>query len=206
MAHGRAPEKQGLYDPRFEHDACGVGFVCNIDGRKSHDLVQKGLQVLVNLTHRGAAGSDPDTGDGAGILMQIPHRFFMRECARLGIALPPPGEYGVGMFFLPQDERQRARCEELVAEIVAAEGQTLLGWREVPVDADAIGRTARAALPVIQQVFVLSGPGVAPGDAFERKLFVIRKCIEAQVARESIEGFHVPTFSSRTICYKGLLR
>src|SRR5262249_48544498 len=116
------PERQGLYDPRFEHDACGVGFVCNIDGRASHEIIQRGLQVLVNLTHRGATGADAETGDGAGILMQIPHAFLERECASLGIRLPEPGEYGVGSAFLPQDPSDRARCESTIERVVAEEG------------------------------------------------------------------------------------
>ena len=205
MTHPYMPKRQGLYDPRFEHDACGVGFVCNIDGTKSHDIIQRGLQVLVNLTHRGAAGSDADTGDGAGILMQIPHAFLERECGGLGIRLPDPGEYSVGMVFLPRDAARRARCEEVIEGIVAAEGQTVLGWRDVPVEPDAIGRTAREVRPHIRQIFILSGSGLADSDAFERKLFVIRKRIEIALRREQMVEFHIPSFSARTLCYKGLL-
>jgi glutamate synthase domain-containing protein 2/glutamate synthase domain-containing protein 1/glutamate synthase domain-containing protein 3 len=199
------PKRQGLYDPRFEHDACGVGFVCNIDGRKSHRIIQSGLQVLVNLTHRGAAGSDADTGDGAGILMQIPHAFLERQCERLMIRLPEPGEYGVGMIFLPRDQKQRARCQEIIEAIIVQEGQGVLGWREVPVHPEAIGAKARQVRPHIWQVFVLSGRGFGDPDSFERKLFVIRKCIERALRLEAMPGFHIASLSSRTLCYKGLL-
>jgi glutamate synthase domain-containing protein 2/glutamate synthase domain-containing protein 1/glutamate synthase domain-containing protein 3 len=193
-----------MYDPRFEHDACGIGFVCDISGRSSHEIVQKGLQVLVNLTHRGAAGSDPETGDGAGILMRIPHEFLARECEGLEIALPEPGEYGVGMIFLPRDESARRRCEQIVEQTVTAESQHLLGWRTVPVDPSSIGRTARLAQPVVKQVFTLRGAGIDPL-GFERKLFLIRKIIERAVHQEGIAGFHIASFSARTLVYKGLL-
>src|SRR5713101_3976402 len=135
--------KQGLYDPRFEHDACGVGFVANIKGVKSHDIVQKGLQVLQNLTHRGACGCDPLTGDGAGVLMQVPHEFLAQECRALRIALPDPGTYGVGMVFLPRDVSERNVCEKIIEKVVHEEGQRLLGWRSVPNDPNACGPLAR---------------------------------------------------------------
>ena len=198
------PERQGLYDPRFEHDACGVGFVCNIDGRASHEIIQRGLQVLVNLTHRGATGADAETGDGAGILMQIPHAFLERECASLGIRLPEPGEYGVGSLFLPQDPSERARCESLIERTVAEEGQHFLGWRDVPVHPEHIGDKARNTVPCIRQCFVLRGSGITT-DAFERKLFVIRKRVENALREDGVRGFHVPSLSSRTLVYKGLL-
>jgi glutamate synthase domain-containing protein 2/glutamate synthase domain-containing protein 1/glutamate synthase domain-containing protein 3 len=204
MSDGYPPERQGLYDPRFEHDACGVGFVCNIDGRPSHEIIQRGLQVLVNLTHRGATGADAETGDGAGILMQIPHAFLERECASLGIRLPEPGEYGVGSVFLPQDPGARARCESLLERTVADEGQHFLGWRDVPVHAEQIGESARRILPRIRQCFVLRGSGF-DGAALERKLFVIRKVVENALRTEGIRGFHVPSLSCRTLVYKGLL-
>jgi glutamate synthase domain-containing protein 2/glutamate synthase domain-containing protein 1/glutamate synthase domain-containing protein 3 len=193
-----------LYDPRFEHDACGVGFVCNIDGRPSHEIIQRGLQVLVNLTHRGATGADPETGDGAGILMQIPHAFLERECAGLGIRLPEPGEYGVGVAFLPQDAAQRARCEQALERVTREEGQHFLGWRDVPVHPEHIGETSRKVLPRIRQFFALRGSGL-DGAAFERKLFVIRKRVESMLRNEGVRGFHVPSFSGRTLVYKGLL-
>jgi glutamate synthase domain-containing protein 2/glutamate synthase domain-containing protein 1/glutamate synthase domain-containing protein 3 len=198
------PEKQGLYDPRFEHDACGIGFVCNIDGRKSHETIQRGLQVLVNLTHRGAAGSDAETGDGAGILMQIPHTFLEKECARLHIRLPDSGEYGVGMVFLPQEEKQRSHCEELIEKLVGEEGQHVLGWRDVPLRPEFIGENARKACPRIRQVLVLRGAGF-DADAFERKLYVIRKRLQFLLRDEGVKDCYLPSLSGRTLVYKGLL-
>jgi glutamate synthase domain-containing protein 1 len=143
------PPAQGLYDPRFEHDACGIGFVADISGHKSHDIVLKGVQILINLTHRGACGCDPQTGDGAGILMQIPHAFFQRECSRLGFELPAAGEYGVGMAFLPVDRPERILCEGILERIAGEEGLTVLGWRDTPLNGNAIGRLARATQPSI---------------------------------------------------------
>ncbi|HSM79505.1 MAG TPA: hypothetical protein VLT57_17825, partial [Bryobacteraceae bacterium] len=141
----KLPGEQGLYSPQNEHDACGIGFVVNIAGEPSHEIVLKGLQILINLTHRGACGCDPETGDGAGILIQIPHKFFARECASLGFTLPPPGEYGLGMIFLPVEPAQRLICEGIIERVVREEGLTVLGWRDTPVDVDAIGRVARAS-------------------------------------------------------------
>jgi glutamate synthase domain-containing protein 2/glutamate synthase domain-containing protein 1/glutamate synthase domain-containing protein 3 len=196
-----------MYDPRFEHDACGIGFVASIKGHKSHDIIVKGIQVLINLTHRGACGCDPETGDGAGILIQIPHKFFARECAALGFTLPPPGRYGVGMTFLPVEKHQRLSCEGILERIIREEGLTVLGWRDTPVDGDAIGRVARASQPYIQQIFIGAGPGMDE-DALERKLYVVRKRAEAEVARSSMPNkgdFYLPSLSARTIVYKGLL-
>jgi glutamate synthase domain-containing protein 2/glutamate synthase domain-containing protein 1/glutamate synthase domain-containing protein 3 len=195
-----------MWDPAFEHDACGIGFVANIGGKQSHEIIQRGLQVLVNLTHRGAAGADPETGDGAGILMQIPHRFLREVCTPLAIRLPEPGEYGVGMVFLPRDPAERAAAEALIENAVAEEGQRVLGWRSVPVRPEHIGKTAASVQPVIRQVFILRGAGLDQ-QAFERKLFVIRKRVEYElVIKRSRElDFHFASFSSRTLCYKGLL-
>ncbi|MFQ5514547.1 MAG: glutamate synthase large subunit [Myxococcota bacterium] len=204
MAHPQMPARQGLYDPRFEHDACGIGFVCNIDGRKSHETIQRGLQVLVNLTHRGAAGSDPETGDGAGILMQLPHGFLEKECAALRIHLPEPGEYGVGMVFLPRPEAERRELEQLLERTIEEEGQHVLGWRDVPVQPEAIGENARRARPAIRQVFVLRGSGLDP-DAFERKLFVIRKRVERRLRDGDGRSCYIASLSARTLVYKGLL-
>jgi glutamate synthase domain-containing protein 2/glutamate synthase domain-containing protein 1/glutamate synthase domain-containing protein 3 len=201
------PEAQGLYDPRNERDACGIGFVANIHGQRSHDVIVKGIQVLVNLTHRGACGCDPETGDGAGVLIQIPHRFFARECARLGFTLPPAGEYGVGMTFLPVEPHLRLQCEGIVERIVKEEGLTVLGWRDTPIDGSAIGRVARVSQPYIQQVFVGRAKGMTP-DQLERKLYLIRKRAEAEAAAAdgpAKEFFYIPSFSARTIVYKGLL-
>jgi glutamate synthase domain-containing protein 2/glutamate synthase domain-containing protein 1/glutamate synthase domain-containing protein 3 len=201
------PVEQGLYSPQNEHDACGIGFVVNIKGERSHDIIQKGLQILVNLTHRGACGCDPDTGDGAGILIQIPHKFFARECAKLGFTLPPPGLYGVGMCFLPVERQQRLLCEGIIERIATEEGLIPLGWRDTPINADAIGRIARASQPYIEQIFIRGSAGMSQ-DELERRLFVIRKRAEAEVAASSIQEkhfFYLPSLSSRTIVYKGLL-
>jgi len=201
------PGKQGLYDPANEHDACGIGFVVNIKGEKSHDIILKGIQVLINLTHRGACGCDPTTGDGAGILIQIPHEFFFRECAKLGFTLPPAGAYGVGMVFLPVEPQHRLLVEGVVERIAREEGLTVLGWRDTPVKANAIGRIARASQPYIEQVFIRGSFGMN-SDELERKLFIVRKRAEAEVAASDIYDksfFYIPSLSSRTIVYKGLL-
>ena len=205
--NNRFPVEQGLYNPQNEHDACGIGFVVNIKGQQSHDIILKGLQILVNLTHRGASGSDPETGDGAGILIQIPHKFFARECAKLGFTLPPPGAYGVGMTFLPVEPQQRLLAEGILERIAAEEGLTVLGWRDTPVDVDTIGRVARASQPYIEQIFIRGGLGMSQ-DELERKLFVVRKRAEIEVANSQIQDkhfFYIPSLSTRTIVYKGLL-
>src|SRR5512133_2915053 len=201
------PPQQGLYDPRPERDACGIGFVANINGRKSHDIIEKGIQVLINLTHRGACGCDPETGDGAGVLIQIPHKFFARECAKLGFTLPPAGEYGVGMTFLPVEPHARLLAEGIVERIVREEGLRMLGWRDTPIDGEKIGRVARVSQPYIQQIFVARGKGMNE-DEVERKLYIVRKRAEAEIAKSDIPGkdfFYVPSLSARTIIYKGLL-
>ena len=201
------PPAQGLYDPRFEHDACGIGFVSHISGRKSHDIITKGIQVLINLTHRGACGCDPETGDGAGVLIQIPHKFFARECAKLGFTLPPAGEYGVGMVFLPVEPRPRLECEGILERIIHEEGLTVLGWRDTPIEGSAIGRVARVSQPYIEQIFVSRAKGMTE-DQLERKLYVVRKRAEAEIAASDIDDkdfFYIPSLSGRTIIYKGLL-
>ena len=160
------PPAQGLYDPRYEHDACGIGFVANIKGQKSHDIIVKGIQILINLTHRGACGCDPETGDGAGILIQIPHKFFARECAKLGFTLPPAGEYGVGMVFLPVEPPRSACAPKASSSASSAKrGSRVLGWRDTPIDGDAIGRVARDSQPYIQQIFVAPRQGHDRGPA-----------------------------------------
>ena len=201
------PKAQGLYDPRHEHDACGIGFVANISGEKSHDIILKGIEILINLAHRGACGCDPRTGDGAGVLIQIPHAFFEGECSRLGFPLPSPGEYGVGMVFLPVEPLERMACEAIVEEIARDEGLTVLGWRDTPVNADTIGRLARSTQPYIEQFFVKRAYGMDE-DALERKLYVIRKRAEREVAKTDLREksfFYIPSLSCRTIVYKGLL-
>src|SRR5438094_228197 len=202
------PEAQGLYSPGHEHDACGVGFVVDMKGRRSHAIVAQALEVLKNLLHRGACGCEVNTGDGAGILIQIPHAFLPRECATLGITLPAPKRYGAGLVFLPRDAAQAARCRALLATIVAEEGQTLLGWRPVPTDDSPVGPSARAVEPTIEHVFIGRGAAVPDAQAFERKLYVIRKRVEHAVrASEMAERgyFYLPSLSANTLIYKGML-
>src|SRR3989338_6536662 len=154
MRYQHLPERQGLYDPQFEHDSCGVGFVCDIKGRKSRGIVENGIMALEHLMHRGATGSDPKTGDGAGLLIQAPHKFLTKECAKIGLRLPAAGEYGVGLIFLPTDEKERKFCEENFKYVVEETGLELLGWRDGPVDNSMIGKTARDTEPAIKHVFV----------------------------------------------------
>jgi glutamate synthase (NADPH/NADH) large chain len=202
------PPAQGLYDPRHEHDACGVGFVVDIKGRKSHAIVSQALQVLKNLLHRGACGCEVNTGDGAGILIQMPHAFLGRECAALGIALPAPGQYGAGLVFLPRDPAQAAQCQALLEEVVREEGQTMLGWRDVPTEDSPVGPSARSVEPAFRQVFIGRAPGVPDRAAFERKLYVIRKRIEHLIRRSEIperKYFYMPSLSANTLIYKGML-
>src|SRR6202167_2808891 len=201
------PEAQGLYRPEQEHDACGLGFVANIEGHKSHDIVLKGIQILVNLTHRGACGCDPETGDGAGILIQIPHEFFERECAKLGFTLPPPGEYGVGMMFLPVEQHDRMLAKGIVEQTAKKLGLSVLGWRDTPIDGNTIGRVARNSQAYIEQIFVRRPSGMDQ-DALERKLYVLQKSATTAVAKSDLkekELFYIPSLSTRTIVYKGLL-
>ena len=203
------PQAQGLYDPQNEHDACGVGFVAHIKGKKSHSIVEQGLLILKNLDHRGAVGADALMGDGAGILIQIPDRFYREAMAHLGVALPPPGEYGVGMVFLPKEHASRLACEQEIERAVRAEGQVVLGWRDVPVDMGMpMSPTVRAKEPLIRQIFIGRGPDIMVTDALERKLYVIRKSSgHAIQALNLIHGreFFVPSMSARTVVYKGLL-
>jgi glutamate synthase domain-containing protein 2/glutamate synthase domain-containing protein 1/glutamate synthase domain-containing protein 3 len=201
------PAPQGLYHPAHEHDACGIGFVASIKGQRSHEILEKGIAVLINLTHRGACGCDPETGDGAGVLIQIPHQFFARECAKLGFTLPAPGHYGVAIAFFPVGKNARLRCEAVLERVVREEGLSVLGWRDTPVDSTALGRVARGSQPYIEQMFV-ARPASLSEDAFERKLFVARKRAETQIAASDIEHkevFYVSSWSARTIVYKGLL-
>jgi glutamate synthase (NADPH/NADH) large chain len=203
------PERQGLYDPANEHDACGVGFVAHIKGQKSHSIVEQGLQILKNLDHRGAVGADPLMGDGAGILIQIPDAYLREEMAGQGVVLPPVGDYGVGMVFLPQESASRLACQEAIERAVRSEGQVVLGWRDVPVDRNLpMSPTVRAKEPVIRQVFIGRGADIMVTDALERKLYVIRRraanAILALGLKHSKE-FYQPSMSARTIVYKGLL-
>jgi glutamate synthase domain-containing protein 2/glutamate synthase domain-containing protein 1/glutamate synthase domain-containing protein 3 len=202
------PPKQGLYDPQFEHEACGVGFVVHIKGRKSHEIIAQALTILRNLDHRGACGCEANTGDGAGILIQTPHDFLAGAARAGGFELPPPGQYGVGMVFLPPDPAERAVCESLLAAIIGQEGQKVLGWRTVPTNHDTLGQTARNSEPFIRQVFIGRGPGLADEADFERKLYVIRKLAEHAIRYGGVAGggfFYLPSLSHKTIVYKGML-
>ena len=202
------PKKQGLYDPAFEHDSCGVGFVCNVKGEKSNLIIKQGLGVLNRLSHRGATGADPKTGDGAGILIQIPHEFFKKACGNSKVNLPNPGEYGTGTVFLPTDPDERKSCKDIFAKIIQKNNQVLLGWREVPVDNSVIGKTARDTQPSIEQIFIAKNHDIAPGLDFERKLYIIRKQVEKTIYSAGFKQkayFYITNISSRTFLYKGLL-
>jgi glutamate synthase (ferredoxin) len=204
-----APPKQGLYDPQFEHDACGLGFVVNMKGKKSHQMVSDALRILVNLDHRGACGCEANTGDGAGILIQVPHEFFADQAAKLGFQLPAPGQYGVGQLFLPKDGAEREAVKAALAKVITAEGQIVLGWRDVPTDNSSLGKTAVAAEPFMAQVFVGRNEAIKTDDAFERKLYVIRKLAEQRIRySDKVAGgkwFYVSSLSARTLIYKGML-
>jgi glutamate synthase (NADPH) large chain len=205
---GGLPPAQGLYDPAHEHDACGVGFVVDIKGRKSHAIVTQALTVLKNLLHRGACGCEVNTGDGAGVLIQMPHAFLTRECDRLGLPLPAPGHYGAGLVFLPRDPTEQALCQGMLEQIVVEEGQRVLGWRDVPTDATPVGPTARAVEPVFKQIFIRRAAAVADRAAFERKLYVIRKRAEHAVRNSALaerKFFYLPSLSANTLIYKGML-
>ncbi|MFA5090060.1 MAG: glutamate synthase large subunit [Candidatus Omnitrophota bacterium] len=222
MAHNSLPDKQGLYDPHFEHDSCGVGFVCNIRGEKSNAIIRQGIEVLHRLSHRGAVGSDPKTGDGAGILIQIPHEFFIKAACESKIDLPRPGSYGSGLIFLPQDSQERNFCKEVFEKVIKEQGQIILGWRIVPVDDSVIGKGAKNTQPVFEQVFIGRG-GLEPvkkyggsgqvkaeldGLDFERRLYVIRKEVENIIRTSGLKqkkSFYITNISSRTFSYKGLL-
>ncbi|HLQ79407.1 MAG TPA: glutamate synthase large subunit [Terriglobia bacterium] len=202
------PERQGLYDPQFEHDSCGVGFIVDMFGRKSHAIVRKSVQVLINLQHRGAKGCEVNTGDGAGILLQVPHKFLLEEAKKLGITLPEPGRYGVGMVCLPRDASARRRCEELLEAAVVRTGQTVLGWRDVPTNNSEIGNSAKAVEPVFRQIFIGAAASVKDRVELERKLYLLRKRGENAVAASDIPDknyFYLPSLSANTIVYKGML-
>ena len=202
------PSPQGLYDPRYEHDACGFGFVVDVAGRASHDIVEKALTVLCNLEHRGACSAEKDTGDGAGILIQTPHAFLADAMRDKGIELPGHGEYAAGMVFLPRNGGGKAECEAVLEEVVREEGQTVIGWRDVPTVDRALGPSAKASQPCVRMVFVGRGPSCPDEVAFERKLYVIRRLVEKKVSRSSTPGrtrFYIPSLSYKTIVYKGLL-
>ncbi|MBL8673858.1 MAG: glutamate synthase subunit alpha, partial [Rhodospirillales bacterium] len=206
------PPAQGLYDPRNEHDSCGVGFVANIKGAKSHDIVRQGLQILVNLDHRGAVGADPLMGDGAGCMIQVPDRLLRDWARKAGVDLPPPGHYAVAMCFMPRDAKAREFAVKQLEHFVKVEGQTLIGWRDVPVDTTGLGQSVLEQMPVIRQAIVGRGPKVKDQDAHERKLLAIRKQTQNPLAelekKRKLPGLtqlYMPSFSTRTVVYKGLL-
>ena len=198
------PEKQGLYDPQFEHDSCGVGFVAQIKNRQSHQVVQQGLRLLCNLDHRGALGADPETGDGSGILIQIPHHFFVEECQQAGFYLPEVGEYGIASIFLPQDPVARRHCGEVIESHIVENGMDLLGWRDVPINIDYVGKQARSTMPAMRHLFMgYRRLENFDQEKFERKLYITRKAI--RTALQDVEGLIITSMSSRTIVYKGML-
>ncbi|MCE1252157.1 MAG: glutamate synthase large subunit, partial [Anaerolineae bacterium] len=202
------PQKQGLYDPRFEHDACGAGFVVNFKGKKSNQIVNQGLTVLRNMAHRGACGCEANTGDGAGILIQVPHLFFQKVCPALGIQLPPPDLYGVGMLFMPANDEQRRQFESIFEKIVEDEEQKVLGWRTVPTDDSTLGDKARDCKPVVRQVFIERHPHIKDNLAFERKLYIIRRLAEKAIRDAALPGckdFYICSLSYKTIIFKGML-
>ncbi len=208
MSQNGLPQKQGLYDPKFEHDNCGIGFIVNIKGKKSHDIIIDAIQILKNLAHRGGVGSEPDTGDGAGILIQIPHTFMKKVCLNEGISLPDEGDYGVGMLFLSPDIETRTQSLEKLRTIITEEGMEYLGIREVPTYANCIGKTAREAMPHIMQVFIKRPEDAERGIPFERRLFVVLKRAERDIRNAESDKdsyFYFTSLSSRTIVYKGML-
>src|SRR5690348_400043 len=203
--HGSGMRRTGLYDPTYEHDGCGIGFVAHVKGERSPEIVRSALELLENLAHRSAVGADAESGDGAGMLVQIPHAFLWRVCRNLGISLPEAGSYGVGMLFLPPDDEERARAEALVERVVASRGCRVLGWRDVPVNDEHAGALARATRPAIRQLFLAPfgvDRDVGDASAFERTLYVIRKCIE-RATREAAGGesstTYIASLSSRTL-------
>ena len=201
------PPTEGLYDPAYEHDACGVAFVVDIKGRKSHKIIDNALTILKNLLHRGACGCEENTGDGVGILIQKPHKFFQRVCADIGIELPESESYGAGMVFLPVDQAQSKRCQEIFKQIIEEEGQQLLGWRDVPTDDSLLGPTARAGEPIFKQIFIARNDELESA-AFDRKLYVIRKRVEYTIWNSDLselDMFYIPSLSYRTFLYKGML-
>ncbi|MCB1158250.1 MAG: glutamate synthase subunit alpha, partial [Leptospiraceae bacterium] len=199
------PQAQGLYDPSFEKDSCGVGFIANIKGERSNKIVEKGIRLMCNLEHRGAEGADPKTGDGAGIMIQIPDAFFRKQ---LPFELPAEGDYAVGVLFLPQDPLIREGIETIIEKVIVDEGEYCLGFREIPVNLEVAGTVARKTVPVFKHVFIGKGDATERGDGFERKLFLIRRIIDQRIRSQyklDRSQYYVPSFSSRTIIYKGML-
>ncbi|WP_421654582.1 glutamate synthase large subunit [Leptothermofonsia sp. ETS-13] len=206
MNTNKMPLQQGLYDPRYEHDACGVGFIVHMQGKKSHEIVDNALTILLNLDHRGAVGAEVNTGDGAGILLQVPHKFFKKVADEIGIVLPEAGQYGVGMIYASPDRRQREQSRQIFEQVVANEGLQVLGWRDVPTDNSMLGDTAKSSEPFMQQVFIQRSPNLTDDLAFERKLYVIRKLSHNAIRASGIDPYwYLSSLSSRTVVYKGML-
>ena len=206
--HPGLPPAQGLYDPINEHDSCAVGFIVNLKGKKSHQIVRDGITALANMSHRGACGCENNTGDGAGLLIQVPHEFLVSRCRKEGITLGEPGSYGVGAFFSSRDPAAERRGKELFQEIVAQEGQSFLGWRRIETDNSSLGESARAVEPLMWHAFVGRGPRVVESDRFERKLYVIRKRFENEIRKAGLDDhkyFYFSSLSCRTLVYKGML-
>ena len=189
MTNNGLPEKQGLYDPQFEHDACGVGFVCQMKGLRSHEIIDQALTILVNLDHRGACGCETNTGDGAGILLQVPHKFLVKVAGEAGFSLPELGQYGVGMLFSSPDVAERAESAKRFEAIAVEQGQTVIGWRDIPTDHTSLGKTALASEPFMRQVFVRRGANCLDEQAFERQLYIIRKRAHMEIRTEKLDPF-----------------
>src|SRR5450631_4074017 len=205
--HTWRPEAFGLYDPSLEKDSCGVGFIANIKGKKSHQIVADALRILCNLEHRGAVGADPRFGDGAGILLQIPHAFFARKAAEIGFQLPPPGEYAIGALFMPRETAWRNVIKSIVADQIKAEGLMLLGWRDVPTDNDSLGETVKPTEPTHMQVFIGRNGAARTEDEFERRLYILRKSISQAIYQRrdrGMAGYYPCSMSCRTVIYKGM--
>ena len=203
----RRPPAEGLYDPALEKDSCGVGFIANIKGKKSHQIVSDALSILCNLEHRGAVGADPRCGDGAGILVQIPHAFFKRKAAEMGFRLPDPGQYAIGALFMPKDAAWRRVIQSIIADEIKAEGLMLLGWRDVPTDNSSLGETVKPTEPTHMQVFIGRNGIAETEDEFERKLYILRKSISQAIYQRrdrGMAGYYPVSMSCRTVIYKGM--
>src|SRR3974390_3026116 len=201
------PLVQGLYDPALEKDSCGVGFIADIKGRRSHGIIEDGLRILCNLEHRGAVGADPRMGDGAGILVQIPHKFFAKEAKRLGFTLPSAGEYAIGQLFMPVDANLRQIIRDIYADVIAREGLKLLGWRDVPTDNASLGETVKPTEPANMQVFIGRGAQIKDEVEFERRLYILRKSISQAIYQRrdrGMAGYYPCSLSCRTVIYKGM--
>src|SRR5437764_11148106 len=205
--HDGRPPAEGLYDPSLEKDSCGVGFIANIKGKKSHQIVFDALNILCNLEHRGAVGADPRAGDGAGILVQIPHAFFARKAAEIGFKLPPPGDYAVGALFMPRETAWRKVIKSIIADQIKAEGLVLLGWRDVPTDNSSLGETVKPTEPAHMQVFIARNGTAKTADEFERRLYILRKSISQAIYQRrdrGLAGYYPVSLSCRTVVYKGI--